>query len=72
MTHTRKTSEAYYPNMSLDNLLKKIPMEIAAVLTLIAITLSGCTTTVIGSCPPDRCIGPYDLTLSSHRQALEN
>ena len=39
---------------------------------VLVMILSGCTTTgpVIGSCPPDRCVGPYDLTLSSHREAL--
>ena len=41
-------------------------------LVLWAAIISGCTTTgpVIGPCPPDRCVGPYDLTLSSHREAL--
>lgn len=39
---------------------------------VLVLVLSGCTTTgpVIGPCPPDRCIGPYDLTLTSHREAL--
>ena len=39
---------------------------------LACLILTGCTTTgpVIGPCPPDRCVGPYDPTLSSHREAL--
>lgn len=30
------------------------------------VALAGCVT----ACPPGQCIGPYDLTLSSHREAL--
>lgn len=44
----------------------------AVIIFIVCLILSGCTTTgpVIGPCPPDRCVGPYDLTLSSHREAL--
>ena len=43
-----------------------------AIIFIACLILSGCTTTgpVIGPCPPDRCVGPYDPTLSSHREAL--
>lgn len=41
----------------------------AAVLVLV---LAGCTVPgpVIAPCPPERCVGPYDVTLSSHWEAL--
>ena len=44
----------------------------AAIIFVACLILSGCTTTgpLIGSCPPGQCIGPYDVTLSSHREAL--
>ena len=46
----------------------------AAIIFVTCLILSGCTTTgpVIGSCPPGQCIGPYDVTLTSHREALTN
>jgi hypothetical protein len=44
---------------------------VIAVVIVIGVLLSGCKAqTVIGPCPPGQCIGPYDLTLSSHREAL--
>lgn len=45
-----------------------------AIAVVVGLILSGCTTTgpVIGSCPPGQCIGPYDVTLTSHREALTN
>ena len=46
----------------------------AVIIFIVCLILSGCTTTgpVIGSCPPGQCIGPYDVTLTSHREALTN
>lgn len=47
---------------------------IVLILALGAFVLAGCTTPGTGPVPADRycaaCVGPYDLTLSSHREAL--
>lgn len=47
-------------------------MSKVVIIFVACLILSGCTTTgpVIGSCPPGQCIGPYDVTLTSHREAL--
>lgn len=40
---------------------------------VLVLVLAGCTSggPLIAACPPDRCVGPYDLTLTSHREALQ-
>lgn len=44
---------------------------VGIVVLAVVASLSGCQTgTTIAACPPDRCVGPYDITLSSHREAL--
>ncbi|PZQ95153.1 MAG: hypothetical protein DI533_20090 [Cereibacter sphaeroides] len=47
---------------------------IFAVAMVLGLTLGGCTSvppgTYVGSGTCDQCIGPYDVTLTSHRAAL--
>lgn len=45
---------------------------LVASIAVVGLLLVSCATgPVIAECPPDRCLGPYDLTLSSHREALD-
>lgn len=46
----------------------RVPLLLALALVLSALALSGCATTAPPPCTT--CIGPYDVTLSSHREAL--
>ena len=49
---------------------------ILAVAIVLGLTLSGCTSvppgTYVGTGTCASCVGPYDLTLTSHREALTN
>ena len=46
-------------------------VAIAGALLLTASFAVGCASgPIIAPCPETQCIGPYDLTLSSHREAL--
>jgi hypothetical protein len=62
------------PARGLFNGLKYSLLLWLAIAVVVGLILSGCTTTgpVIGSCLPGQCIGPYDVTLTSHREALTN
>lgn len=44
-----------------------------AAIAFVSLSVVSCASDgpLIGPCPPDRCVGPYDLTLSSHREALD-